>query len=75
MSKTKVSLQPHEEIPSEELPRNAARTIPAEDIALRAYELYLARGAEDGYDVVDWLQAEQDIVRDMNPSEGENGDK
>ena len=31
------------------------------DIARRAYELYLARGCEDGHDVDDWLQAERDL--------------
>jgi hypothetical protein len=34
-----------------------------EEIARRAYELYEARGYVDGFDVEDWLQAEQDIVR------------
>jgi hypothetical protein len=29
-----------------------------EDIARRAYSLYLARGGEDGSDVEDWLEAE-----------------
>ena len=31
------------------------------DIARRAYDLYLARGREDGHDVEDWLQAERDL--------------
>jgi hypothetical protein len=31
------------------------------DIARRAYELYLARGCEDGHDVDDWLQAEREL--------------
>lgn len=30
-------------------------------IAKRAYELYLLRGAQDGRDVEDWLQAEQEV--------------
>ena len=29
-----------------------------EAIAMRAYEIYLARGGEDGHDVEDWQQAE-----------------
>jgi Protein of unknown function (DUF2934) len=33
-----------------------------DEIARRAYELYEARGCVDGFDVEDWLQAEQDIV-------------
>ena len=32
-----------------------------EDIALRAYELYLERGAADGGDVADWLEAERQL--------------
>lgn len=31
------------------------------DIARRAYDLYLARGREDGHDVEDWLRAEREL--------------
>jgi NADPH:quinone reductase-like Zn-dependent oxidoreductase len=31
------------------------------DIRTRAYELYLARGAEPGHELEDWLQAEHDL--------------
>ena len=33
-----------------------------DEIARRAYELYEARGYVDGFDIKDWLQAEQDIM-------------
>jgi len=33
-----------------------------DDIAERAYALYLARGTEDGHDVEDWLQAERELL-------------
>jgi hypothetical protein len=33
----------------------------SELIAARAYELYQQRGAIDGYDVDDWLQAEREV--------------
>jgi hypothetical protein len=33
-----------------------------EKIAARAYELYEARGRQDGLDVQDWLQAEREIL-------------
>ena len=33
-----------------------------EQIRSRAYELYEARGREDGHDLEDWLQAEIDIT-------------
>jgi hypothetical protein len=39
-----------------------AVTVTTDDVARRAYELYLSRGAGDGQDVDDWLQAEQDLL-------------
>ena len=33
-----------------------------EAIAERAYELFLARGAEPGHDLDDWLRAEREIL-------------
>ena len=30
-------------------------------IAARAHDLYVARGADDGHDLEDWLQAEREI--------------
>lgn len=33
-----------------------------EEIRRRAYELYEARGREDGHDLEDWLQAEAEIT-------------
>lgn len=36
--------------------------IPAdEEIAQRAYELYLARGGADGHDLEDWLEARRQL--------------
>jgi hypothetical protein len=32
-----------------------------EAIARRAYELFLARGGEDGHDMDDWYQAEREL--------------
>ena len=32
-----------------------------EEIARRAYEIYLARGGQHGHDVEDWLQAEHEL--------------
>lgn len=32
-----------------------------EEIARRAYELYVARGGTHGYDIEDWLQAEREL--------------
>jgi hypothetical protein len=38
-----------------------ATAITENDIADRAYELFLARGCEHGRDVEDWLQAEREL--------------
>jgi hypothetical protein len=32
-----------------------------EEVKYRAYEIYLSRGATDGHDLEDWLQAERDL--------------
>jgi len=33
-----------------------------EQIRQRAYEIYLARGCEDGHDVSDWIEAERELT-------------
>jgi hypothetical protein len=47
-------------------PQSASDTtvgVPDPDrIAMRAYELYLARGAGDGADMDDWLNAERELA-------------
>jgi hypothetical protein len=40
----------------------AAEANSEERIRERAYELYEARGREEGHDVEDWLEAESEIV-------------
>jgi len=35
---------------------------PREQIAARAFELFLERGREDGHDLDDWLQAEREVL-------------
>jgi hypothetical protein len=35
-----------------------------EEIAGRAYRRYLERGSTDGYDIDDWLAAEQELARE-----------
>jgi DUF2934 family protein len=46
-------------------PQNAGDTTAAmidrDRLAQRAYELYLARGGQDGRDMDDWLTAEQEL--------------
>lgn len=49
----------NEPIKASDAPAGAELTHDA--IAVRAYELYVARGCADGCDVDDWLQAERDL--------------
>ena len=42
--------------------RTAAEADREEQIRVRAYELYVARGSEDGHDMEDWLEAEAEIT-------------
>lgn len=37
-------------------------TVSREQIAVRAYEIFVARGGQHGNDVGDWLQAEQELT-------------
>ena len=37
-----------------------------QEIATRAYEIFLSRGATDGADLDDWLQAERELTAKMN---------
>ena len=54
-------MQPQDPTFAEEMTRRNTEAL-QDEIARRAYELYEARGYVDGFDVDDWLQAEQDIV-------------
>ena len=47
------------------MPKNAkpvAAPPSTEEIAKRAYELYLQRGSLSGYELEDWLQAEAELI-------------
>ena len=37
------------------------RVITKDDVARRAYELFIARGQVEGHDVEDWLEAERQL--------------
>jgi DUF2934 family protein len=37
------------------------------EIRGRAYELYLARGAQPGHELEDWLQAERELTAETRP--------
>ncbi len=44
-------------------------------IAYRAYELYEARGREDGHDLEDWFRAESELLRPIPVEIAEAGDR
>ncbi len=50
-------------MPSAESPAAVAfaSEVSESDIARRAFELYCARGCQDGHDVDDWLSAEREL--------------
>ncbi len=41
--------------------RLAGRTATEDDVRVRAYQIFLARGAAPGRDLEDWLQAEREL--------------
>jgi hypothetical protein len=47
--------------PADRKPASAPTT---EEIALRAYEIFVARGGGPGHDLDDWLQAESELLRE-----------
>jgi hypothetical protein len=63
-----------------EVPRTGVALPPIthEEIAERAYDLYVRRGGEDGHDVEDWLAAELRLRQERLNSYGgtrETGDR
>jgi hypothetical protein len=46
------------------------RAMSKDDVAQRAYELFLARGRVDGHDVEDWLEAERQLVAESMALQG-----
>jgi hypothetical protein len=52
--RTAVNQDEHKDLP-------AFIIVSPKDIAARAYEIYLDRGASEGFDREDWLRAEQEL--------------
>jgi hypothetical protein len=50
------------------------RQITHEEIAQRAYALYVGRGGEDGHDLHDWLQAERELQQENRSSIAPGGE-
>ena len=65
VSKGTAKLKAANERPRDIATKQAAASIKVGDreIARRAYDLYLARGCENGHDVEDWLQAERELLQ------------
>ena len=63
------------EAPKPAVPRAAKTTDgPSQEaIAKRAYELYLQRGSEPGYEVEDWLTAEAELTAAAATAAGDAG--
>jgi hypothetical protein len=60
------------EEPSLPVPEQDLRDQRQERIAARAFELYEARGGENGQDLDDWLQAEQQIDDEIGRQDRED---
>jgi hypothetical protein len=58
---TKQKLSP---LPATQKVEPKQPTITENEVRLRAYELYLERGAIPGDEVRDWLQAERELLAD-----------
>ena len=54
-----ISLPSSSHTPTQDEPQR--RTVSEDEVRLRAYELYVQRGATPGNDVGDWLQAEREL--------------
>jgi hypothetical protein len=61
MAKTKATSSPVVKKPAK------AKTPPThEEIALRAYHIYLERGSTPGDGLADWLRAERELTEELN---------
>jgi Protein of unknown function (DUF2934) len=67
--KTALSTAADQALPSR--PEGSAH-VTNDHIARRAYDLYLARGCEDGHAVDDWLQAERELREAMHATVRQN---
>jgi len=58
MAKTRESSLPKTQ------PRIAKSQPTQEEIAVRAYQIYMQRGGTPGNELEDWIQAERQLIRD-----------
>ncbi len=64
MTKTRESSSP-----TMEKPRATKNQPTQEEIALRAYQIYLKRGATPGNEFEDWVEAERQLIENGKASE------
>jgi hypothetical protein len=57
---------PAPEVEVEEKQHGIDFTPAADQIAHRAYEIYVSQGCHPGYDLKHWLEAEQQLVEERN---------
>jgi Protein of unknown function (DUF2934) len=60
-AKTDQRVEQTEDGPSKTPAQQWSSPIPENDVARRAYDLYLARGCEPGHALDDWLDAEREL--------------
>jgi hypothetical protein len=60
-------------LPASQKPRVAKHQPTSEEIALRAYQIYLERGAAPGNELEDWIQAERELLGENGKAAGEIG--
>jgi hypothetical protein len=67
MAKTMESISPSQK------PRMATKQLTSEEIAFRAYQIYLERGSAPGNELEDWIQAERELLGENGKLAVENG--
>lgn len=68
MAKTIQSISP-----VSQKPRIVKNQPTRDEIALRAYQIYLERGGAPGNEVEDWIRAERELLGENGKATGENG--
>lgn len=68
-----MSKKPKSDLPATKKPRTAKTAPTHEEIALRAYEIYLERGGAPGNALEDWTRAERELMEKNSKPRGKVG--
>lgn len=68
-----MSKKPKSSLPATKKPRTAKIEPTHEEIALRAYEIYLERGGAPGDALEDWIRAERELMEKNSKPHGKVG--